>query len=532
MINRSQLSIGPGIVTDETVTAINTGSWSDASLVRFWRGLPQTIKGWETSTTDTFSGICRGLFAWRDNAGLLNIAIGTHTGLYVWNDGTIYDITPDVESLQNEDGTDLLDEAGDALATEATFTAGNEHGFGGAGYGTGPYGTNDYGEPTDVDVFPLTWSFDNFGENLIACPRGQGVYRWQNDTSEKASRIQTAPAVCTSVGVTKERQIIAYGTVEEVAQVFNPRCIRFSDFESATDWTTTATNNAGEYIIEGAGRIVSARKTAFGFFVWTESELFFQTFLGDAAQTFQFQRQGANFGLIGPNAAVVLGSTAYWITPSFQFVAAGTGGEPQVLQSPLRRELSDNLSFVQQDKIYACTISSYGEIWWSYPDVRDGDGLECSRCVVFSTAENGWTRHQLVRTAMLDANPMEYPTMTDASGSIYWHEKGDSANGGPINAFVQSGDIRMSEGAAVMLVRGIWPDFDDQIGPVNLTVKTKLYPQDTYTSFGPFSLGVGDLKRDFMASGRFIAIRLESNTTPTFWRASPFNVEATSRGSR
>ena len=77
MNNRFPIKIGPGIVTDETVTAINTGNWADASLVRFWRGLPQTINGWEANTSDTFSGICRGLFAWRDNAGLLNIAIGT-----------------------------------------------------------------------------------------------------------------------------------------------------------------------------------------------------------------------------------------------------------------------------------------------------------------------------------------------------------------------------------------------------------------------------------------------------------------------
>ena len=167
MNNRFPIKIGPGIVTDETVTAINTGNWADASLVRFWRGLPQTINGWEANTSDTFSGICRGLFAWRDNAGLLNIAIGTHTGLYVWNDGTVYNITPATEALLLEDDTELLLEDDTSLLLESSFFAGNENGYGGAGYGIGPYGTGDYGEPSDLDSFPLTWSFDSFGQNLI-----------------------------------------------------------------------------------------------------------------------------------------------------------------------------------------------------------------------------------------------------------------------------------------------------------------------------------------------------------------------------
>jgi len=530
--SRFPIAIGPGIVDDDTVTAINTGSWADASLVRFWRGLAQTINGWETNTTQTFSGICRGMFAWRDNSGLLNIAIGTHTGLYVWNDGSLYTITPADEAILLEDETEILLEDGTELLNEASFTAGNVDGYGGSGYGTGPYGTGDYGSPTEVDAFPLTWSFDSFGEALIACPRGQAIFIWENDTASPATRITQAPACNTWVAVTKERQIISYGTQEEISGVFNPRCIRWSDFESTTTWTTTASNNAGEYILESAGRIVSARKTAVGSFVWTESELFFQTFLGDPSQTFLFQRQGTGCGLIGPNAATVSGSTAYWVTMSDEFMTAGIGGEPQGLQSPLRREFFDNMAHSQEEKIYAATLSRFNEVWWFYPDSRDGDGLECSRAVCLSTIGNGWMKHQLARTAYIDANPMEYPAACDPSGYVYWHEKGTSANGGVMNAFAETGDIRLSEGAAVMLMRGIWPDVDDQVGSLSLSVKTKLFPQSDYQTFGPYSLAVSSDKIDFMASGRFISLRIESNTAPTFWRISPFNVEGTVRGKR
>jgi hypothetical protein len=101
-----------------------------------------------------------------------------------------------------------------------------------------------------------------------------------------------------------------------------------------------------------------------------------------------------------------------------------------------------------------------------------------------------------------------------------------------INAFIQSGDIRLAEGGQTMLVRGLWPDFDDQQGVVNLSIKTKAYPQASYATYGPYSLLTTSQKVDFMASGRFMAVRLESNSGPGFWRLSPLNFEGTQRGAR
>ncbi len=532
MRNRIPIAIGPGVVTDNTVTAINTGNWSDASLVRWWSGLPQMIGGWETNTVDTVSGKARGLFAWRDRLGLLNIAIGTHTNLYVWQDGTIYDITPEDETLLLEDEGDLLaEDSSTTTLLESSFTPGNENGLGGLGYGVGPYGLGDYGEPTTNDSFPLTWTFDSYGQNLIANPRGGAIYRWTNDVAAPAERLPNAPTQVYAISVSDtSRQILAYGCNEESTDLFNPRAIRWCDIESPNSWTTTATNNAGEQILDGNGRLIRTIKTAQGAFIWSETELFFQQYIGDPAVTFRFTRQSANAGLVGPNAVAMLGQTAYWITPSLDFLAAPIGGEPQRLVCPVQREFEDNLAAVQQEKIFAGSISKYGEIWWFYPDSRDG--LECSRAIHFSTLGQGWGKHVLARTAFLDAAPSEYPVGVDASGLVYWHERGRTANGGLINAFIQSGDIRLAEGGQTMLVRGLWPDFDDQQGVVNLSIKTKAYPQASYATYGPYSLLTTSQKVDFMASGRFMAVRLESNSGPGFWRLSPLNFEGTQRGAR
>lgn len=92
---RISLDIPPGLNGDDTAYAA-AGRWADASNVRFYRGRPQTIGGWESLTPTLLTGVCRNVFNWSDNSGALNIAFGTHSDLQVWVGGTLYTITPTV----------------------------------------------------------------------------------------------------------------------------------------------------------------------------------------------------------------------------------------------------------------------------------------------------------------------------------------------------------------------------------------------------------------------------------------------------
>ena len=71
---------------------------------------------------------------------------------------------------------------------------------------------------------------------------------------------------------------MAFGCNEEASGVFNPRCIRFSDIEDPTDWTSTATNNADEFILQGSGIIVGAQLVGDYIFVWTNNEMYLGTY--------------------------------------------------------------------------------------------------------------------------------------------------------------------------------------------------------------------------------------------------------------
>jgi hypothetical protein len=258
------INFDPGIYPDDTPRT-TAGFFIDGDKVRFVRGKAQSMGGWELATTDTVEGICRGMFAWRSNDTLPQAAIGTTTHLQAYYDGDIYDITPAVSythptfNVTTTNGSATvtisswthgmvanqrfeiagaspatvggvtLDGAYEVLAVSSasaiTFTAaqaatssagptsvtcdatiyiasGQEDGTAGAGYGVGPYGGGDYGEPaTLAEYYPRTWSFDAWGQNLLACPRGGKIYEW-------------SPAYS------------------------NPELVTNGDFASGTGWTT------------------------------------------------------------------------------------------------------------------------------------------------------------------------------------------------------------------------------------------------------------------------------------------------------
>lgn len=676
----------PGIQVDNT-TFSSEGAWWDCDKVRFWRDRPQAVGGWEPFMGPALTGVCRTAMPWKDNAGALNVAFGTHSSLEVYYGGELFDITPTLAAparvlssnpitatnasavfsirmpghglvttnsviitgaapagtrvingtysvtridddnftvtfgsnatttaLANNplttlnaskivtvthtahgltdgatvviagavavggitpNGTFVIDvidansyefqftanatsaatgggasvtefasiAGGDTvtIAPQAAFAVGAINGSDGAGYGAGYYGTGLYGLPTAEQFYLRTWSLASYGESLMANPRGGTIYWWQNDTAQRAAALLNAPAQVVFTLVTPQRQVLAFGCNEELSGVFNPMCIRGSDIEDPENWTTSTSTNAFEQILEGGGRLVGARINAYGIFVWTDTALYQATFLGDPGQTYRFDKLGSNCGLIGPNAAVVAGQVAYWIGQDRQFYSCVLGGVPQIIPSPVQREFVDNLALGQQDKIVASSIAQYGEIWWHYPDVRDMvttttdgmiPGLENSRYMSLSYIGQGWARGTLSRTAFVDASPATSPIGIDYDGASFYHERGQYANGSAINWFIESADYYLGEADNTLEIQGVWPDFEDQVGAIQMTMTTRLYPQGNEYVRGPYSISPNRGRRDFRASGRVARVRIASNSAPSYARLGKLEFDAQRRGLR
>ena len=70
----------PGI-NKEGTNYSNEGGWFDADKVRFRKGRPERIGGWEKQSNDAFIGTCRKIHTYRDIGQTNYTVLGTHQKL-------------------------------------------------------------------------------------------------------------------------------------------------------------------------------------------------------------------------------------------------------------------------------------------------------------------------------------------------------------------------------------------------------------------------------------------------------------------
>lgn len=414
------------------------------------------------------------------------------------------------------------------VTPQTALPAGAVNGTGSAGFGTGAYGVGPYGTTSlTTEYYARTWSMAAWDQYLLASPRNGGIYKWTGDTSQRAVVVDNAPVQVTYMLVAPRNggyQVFALGCDQEADGVFNSMCIRHSSVRKLTEWSSTASGStAREYILTGGGRIVGARMCGAYMLVWTDRALWLGTFVGSLDKPWAFDPVGQNCGLIGPNAAVVVGQTAYWLSQDRQFYRYGLGGEPQPVPCPILTDLGDNLAASQGDKVTASTNAEFSEIRFDYPDARDG--YENSRYVAL--AVNGpdagvWYRGIMARTSMVDAGSTPYPVgvtydATADTGQIFYHEKGKAADGATFAWHIETAD-QLLDVDWRLLVKGVWPDFRGQLGPVWVTLTARERPQGEATVTSSSGMAPTDAKADLLMSGRFFQVKFSGESSPTACR--------------
>jgi hypothetical protein len=89
----TKLNFLPGLDTENTETGAE-GRWVDGDKIRFRKGLPQKIGGWQKFSTTYYVGVGRALESWFSLDGSRYQSIGTDRKVYVYAAGTNQDITP------------------------------------------------------------------------------------------------------------------------------------------------------------------------------------------------------------------------------------------------------------------------------------------------------------------------------------------------------------------------------------------------------------------------------------------------------
>ena len=381
------------------------------------------------------------------------------------------------------------------------------------------------------------WSLDNWGEDVLAQKFDGGIYYW--DTSAGLSS-NVAATTSVSAGPTKsrfmmvsgdDRHVICFGTETTIGTTTTQdnMFIRWSDQETINTWTPTATNTAGSQRLTAGNQINAAVRSRGAILIWTDTSLYQMQFIGPPF-TFGFKQLGDNCGAVGIHTAIDVSGISYWMGHDSFFMFDGAVKKiPCTVQDYVFDDINPNAV----GDIYCSTNSDFNEVIWFY---ASSGSLQINRHVTFNYAENLWHTGSLSRSTWADrgvyANP--YATEFDSDDStatistiygnkvgrtfVYAQEKGVNAAGSAMTAYIESGDIDIADGDQFLSISRFIPDFKNQTGTVDVTVKSRPYPSASQTTNGPYAITTSTTKQDTRIRGRQLALRIESDAIDEDWR--------------
>ena len=331
-----------------------------------------------------------------------------------------------------------------------------------------------------------------------------------------------------------DRHVIALG-----ANPFDPTLpldkmiIRWSDSRDPSNWNAEDPDaTAGELRCSSGSYIVTGAQSREEILVWTDTSLY--SLAPGSGFTFGLQLVGTGFDIIGPNAKIVIGTTAYWMGSNNFYIYDGKVSQ---LPCPIRDYVFLDINRDLGINVYASTDSANNEIIWFY---ASSSSMENDRYVMYNYAENCWYYGPMGRTAHIDRGTTQYPRAMSEDGYIYNHEygfdDGSETPAVPIDAYVTSSPIEIDDGFNYMYVNRIIPDVDFRgtdlsISPepvVKFTIQTQNFPGgETYPG------NTRSIQRNAAATlmvnrfttqaftrlrARSVSLKVESDGLGTSWR--------------
>lgn len=377
------------------------------------------------------------------------------------------------------------------------------------------------------------WTLDNWGEILVACPRGissdpglpddilvgGGIYYWQPGTGNPiATIIPTAPVENNGIFVAMpQRQLIAWGST--FTGIHDPLLIRWSDVGDFNVWAGSVTNQAGSYRIPKGSKIVGCIQGPQQGLVWTDLAVWAMQYVGPP-YVYSFNEIGTGCGLIAPKASISMNGIVYWMSQSQFFRLSGSGVEP--IACPIWDVIFQDLDTDNLDKIRIAPNSRFGEISWYYPTKSNGG--EVSHYVKYNVYLNQWDFGAIGRTAWINQSVFGPPIGATPNNIIVQHETSTDADGQAMNSYFQTGYFQLNDGDVLTFIDQWWPDAKwgyyggAQNANLLLTFYVTQYAGDTPIAYGPFTLTQATEYVTPRLRGRLVSIKIESNDIGTFWR--------------
>ena len=613
----------PGI-NKEGTNYSNENGWFDADKIRFRKGRPEKIGGWEKHSSNTFIGTCRKIHVYSDIEQTKYKILGTHKKLYALEGNVYNDITPirtttsagdvtfaatngsstitatdtshgaiigdfvtfsgasslggnitaavlnqeyEVVSVPNNNSFTFT--AKNTSGTEVTANSSDSGNGGGStvgtyqinvgldvylpstGWGVDSWGSGTWGSSTALSLTNQLrlWTIDNFGDDVIAAPRGGPIYYWDEssglttravEASTRSGASNTPVAVSQLLMSDIDRHVIALGCNPIGSSTIDPLLVRFSDSENAVDWTPTATNSAGGVRLSTGSLIIGGLQTRQEILIWTDVGVVSMRFVGQPF-VFSFNEIATGMSLISPNGAATAGGVVYFMDDGAFYQYAGS---VQKLPCTVLDYIFSDFNQTQSYKVFAAANPKYNEIIWFYPSA---DSTEINRYVTYNYLENNWsigtTNDGFVRTAWNPSYSLDYPlaaSKNDTSGLNYLYDQefGFLADGSGFTAFIESADFDLDPaGEKFMFISKLIPDLEfrkssDTGNTVDIVIKGRDYPLQDLSILSTTSVTPSSTFANIRGRSRQSAIRVSNSTGDFGWRLGDIRLELRQDGKR
>lgn len=612
-----KLKFQPGINREGTEYSADAG-WYNSDKIRFRKGRPEKIGGWEKYSPSSFLGVCRSLEDWVVADGVAYIGLGTTLKFYINEGASFLDVTPiratttDGVTFAATDGSSTItvtdddhgaadndfvtfsgaaslggvviaavlnqeyqiasvssadvytitakDTDGDTVTANSSDSGNGGSGVDGAyqvsvgldtyvqgvGWGASTWGSSTFGSASGLSANSQLrlYSQDVFGDDLIFNVRGGGVYYWDESSGTSArgvalsavSGASDAPTIALQVMMSDvDKHVICFGVNPLGSSAIDPLHVRWSDSESAIDWTPTAINSAGGITLSTGSIIIGALKTRQEILIWTDAGIHTMRFVGSP---FIFQIAVVNEGIsmVSPKAAINAGGAVYFMDRGGFYVY---NGSIQPIPCSVLDYVFSNLNTGQAYKVFATTNVDHNEVTWFYP--IGSDNTEITNYVTYNYAEQLWSVGTMDRGAWIDANSKNYPIASSVVTSsdtnyLYIQEQGHDADGSAMTAFIESGDVEMGDGERYMLLSRMIPDFtfsgDTDSASMDVVVKGKDFPLDGLSTLSTSTVTSSTQQSFLRARTRSSAFRIESSGSGFGWRLGDLRFDMRPDGRR
>ena len=441
---------------------------------------------------------------------------------------------------------------GGAVVLRYLVSNGPSDGLTGFGFGTGLWSSSTWGtarSTSGVVLSPRVWTMDAWGEDILASIGGGEDTLYYFDVSAFIAAPATyrgstlgqyvtsvggdASAIPTKVGVvlvsTPDRHVVVFGSTPEGSATYDRMTVRWCSQESLSDWNTQITNTAGATRLGTGTNIESAAKARGQMVLWTDVDMYSMQFTGPPF-TFSFQQLGEASGTISKNSPAMIEGGAFWMGVD-NFYAYD--GAVKTLKCPVLNHVFDSFNQTQREKVFSAEIIEFNEIWWFYPSAGQ---TEVDKYVIYNYIDNTWSIGSLSRTAWHDAGIYTFPLAADANGFVYNQEYGFNDEANAMTASIETGFFTGDQaGNSIYFVNKIIPDttfVGTGTKQIKFQMKSKLYPNTSETTKGPFTLVETKGKLNLRSRGRSFQSKYFSDNLDIGWRLGTWRMQAQADGMR